>query len=130
MLLWLGFVVVLGFTLLGFAGYRAEVGRVDPSAREGTTSGEEAIEALKQRYVEGAIDIETLERRAKRLYETDEADSVPEPTAGTRTRESTRTGTPEQDTEANRPARRSDRTGRGWCHRKGHRPHERQQGRF
>lgn len=118
MMLWLGFAAVLGFVFLGFVGSRLVGGGVDPTARAQTVEQGDPIDALKQRYVNGEIDIEEFERRAKRLYETDEEDSVREPSATTSAgADAVQTGSSVEESPRNHPARRPNRRGRGGCRR-------------
>ena len=118
MIMWLGFALVLGFGLFGFAGSSAIGGGSDSTNRTRSAAGERPIDALKQQYVSGELDIDAFERRAKRLYETEQAvpsgESLARGSTGTAAKQ---TGSTVEASNETHGARRPKRRGRGGCRR-------------
>ena len=70
--------VVLGVAALAWAGSNAVAGDGDRSggSSAGATSGDTALETLKEQYAAGEIDEQEFERRVETLLETEPAEDV------------------------------------------------------
>ncbi len=119
MMFWLVFVLFLGLAAVFFVGRGSSARRSNSTARSSEELGEdEPIEALKQRYVAGEIDLEEFETRAKRLYET-EGEYTAQATNPTDQPVSNSARSQQQESKPNpvRRGRRSTGRGRGGCGR-------------